>query len=65
MSPTVTAVRQNLDLIVDHGALVSGLADSNSGLWGGTVDNKVYVWRSGAGVDAHGNLVYVGGPGLT
>ena len=64
MSPAVTAVRQNLDLIVDHGTLVPGLADSNSGLWGGTVDNKVYVWRSGAGVDAHGNLVYVGGPGL-
>ena len=64
MSPAVTAVRQNLDLIVDHGALVPGLANANSGLWGGTVGNQIYVWRSGVGVDAHGNLIYVAGPGL-
>lgn len=64
MSSAVTAVRQNLDLIVDHGALVPGLANANNGLWGGTVGNQVYVWRSGVGVDAHGNLIYVGGPGL-
>jgi hypothetical protein len=64
MSPAVTAVRQNLDLIVDHGALVPGLANANNGLWGGTVGNKIYVWRSGVGVDAHGNLIYVAGPGL-
>jgi hypothetical protein len=64
MSPGVTAVRQNLNLIVDHGALVAGLADANSGLWGGTVGNQIYVWRSGVGVDRHGNLIYVAGPGL-
>jgi hypothetical protein len=60
----VTAVRQNLGLIVDGGALVPGLADSNSWLWGGTVGNRIYVWRSGVGVDARGNLVYAAGPGL-
>ena len=64
LSPGVTAVRQNLGLIVDHGALVPGLADASSSLWGGTVQNKIYVWRSGVGVDAHGNLVYAAGPGL-
>ena len=64
MSTAVTAVRQNLDLIVDHGALVSGLGNGSSGLWGGTVGNQIYVWRSGVGVDAHGNLIYVAGPGL-
>jgi hypothetical protein len=64
MSGAVTAVRQNLDLIVDHGASVPGLADANNGLWGGTVGNKIYVWRSGIGVDARGNLIYVAGPGL-
>ena len=64
MGPGVTAVRQNLGLIVDGGALVPGLADSNSWLWGGTVGNQIYVWRSGVGVDAHGNLVYAAGPGL-
>ena len=64
MSAGVTAVRQNLDLIVDGSAVVPGLADANSGLWGGTVGNKIYVWRSGVGVTAHGDLVYVAGPGL-
>ena len=64
MSPSVTAVRQNLGLIVDGGALVPGLADANSSQWGGTVNNQVYVWRSGVGVDARGNLVYAAGPGL-
>ncbi len=64
MSPSIAAVRQNLDLIVDHGALVAGLANANSGLWGGTVGNQIYVWRSGIGVDAHGNLIYAAGPGL-
>jgi hypothetical protein len=64
LTPEVTAVRQNLNLIVDHGALVPGLADANNGLWGGTVGNQIYVWRSGVGVDSHGNVIYVAGPGL-
>ena len=64
MAPGVTAVRQNLGLIVDGGAVVAGLADANSSQWGGTVGNKIYVWRSGVGVDARGNLVYAAGPGL-
>jgi hypothetical protein len=64
MTPGVTAVRQNLGLIVDGGSLVPGLADANSSQWGGTVGNKIYVWRSGVGVDARGNLIYAAGPGL-
>jgi hypothetical protein len=64
LSPGVTAVRQSLGLIVDHGTLVPGLTDASSSLWGGTVQNKIYVWRSGVGVDAHGNLVYAAGSGL-
>ena len=64
VAPGVTAVRQNLGLIVDGGSLVPGLADANSSQWGGTVGNKIYVWRSGVGVDARGNLIYAAGPGL-
>jgi len=64
LNPGVTAVRQNLGLIVDGGRLVSGLADSSSSQWGGTVGNKIYVWRSGVGVDARHNLIYAAGPGL-
>jgi hypothetical protein len=64
MTAGVTAVRQNLGLIVDRGTLVPGLADANSSQWGGTVGNQIFVWRSGIGVDAHGNLIYAAGPGL-
>jgi hypothetical protein len=34
MGPQVAAVRQNLDLIVDGGQAVSGLADNANGTWG-------------------------------
>lgn len=62
--PTIASVRQNLDLLVDNGQLVPGLGDASSHNWGATLGNKIYTWRSGVGVDAHGNVVYVGGPGL-
>jgi hypothetical protein len=48
--------RQNLPLIVENGGLNPAL--SNDSLWGVTLGNSVRVWRSGVGVDAHGNLIY-------
>ena len=64
MSPSVVAVRQNLSLLVDNGAPVPGLNANDTTVWGATLGNQVYVWRSGIGVTADGALVYVGGPGL-
>ncbi len=64
MTPDVVAVRQNLDLLVDHGQPVPGLSATDTTQWGATLGNAVYVWRSGVGVTADGALVYVGGPGL-
>jgi hypothetical protein len=55
----VVSVRQNLGLLVDGGANLSG-----AGSWGATLGGVVYTWRSGVGVDATGNLLYGGGPGL-
>lgn len=64
-APGVVAVRQNLDLIVDHGAPVPGL-DANAGnAWGSANNQFQYTWRSGLGVDAHGNLVYVAADKIT
>jgi hypothetical protein len=65
MTPSTVAVRQNLDLIVDHGAPVPGLEANDNHLWGYTLGGKVQVWRSGLGVTADGALVYVGGSGLS
>jgi hypothetical protein len=64
MSPSVVAVRQNLDLLVDGGRPVPGLNAADTTQWGNTLGDAVYVWRSGVGVTADGALVYVGGPGL-
>jgi len=65
MTPTTVAVRQNLDLIVDHGAPVPGLSASDNSRWGSTLGGRIQVWRSGLGVTADGALVYVGGSGLS
>jgi len=64
MTPNVVSVRQNLNLLVDNGQPVPGLNAADTTLWGNTLGNAVYVWRSGLGVTADGALVYVGGPGL-
>jgi hypothetical protein len=54
--PDVRLARQNLPLIIERGRLNPSL--NNGALWGATVGNAVRVWRSGIGVDAHGNLIY-------
>lgn len=54
--PGIALARQNLPLIVENGQLNPAL--SNDALWGATLGNAVRVWRSGVGVDAHGNLIY-------
>lgn len=61
----VVAVRQNLDLIVDHGKAVSGLDSTNTVRWGKTLGGRFDVWRSGLGVTKNGAVVYAGGPALT
>lgn len=65
MDPHVTAVRQNLALVVDDGHVVPGTQDGANLLWGKTLGHKVLVNRSGVGVTRDGALVYVGGPGLS
>jgi hypothetical protein len=52
----VAFARQSLPLIVDKGELSPALSDSS--LWGATLGNAVRVWRTGAGIDRHGNLIY-------
>lgn len=64
MSPDVLAVRQNLRLVVVGGAPAPGIADA-SGPWGVAGNQRQYTWRSGLGVDAQGNLIYVAGNHMT
>ncbi|HWH09506.1 MAG TPA: phosphodiester glycosidase family protein [Solirubrobacteraceae bacterium] len=52
----VAFASQNLPLIVDGGQPTPNL--SNGPEWGATLGSAVRVWRSGVGIDAHGNLIY-------
>jgi hypothetical protein len=52
-------------MVVDGGQAVPGLATNPDGRWGSSKNQFQYTWRSGVGTDAHGNLVYVAGSGLT
>jgi hypothetical protein len=65
MTPDVVAVRQNLDLVVDHGRPAPGLGSNANGRWGTAHTQFQYTWRSGLGVDRHGDLVYVAGRSMT
>jgi hypothetical protein len=59
----VVYARQNLALLINHGRLNPNL--SNGPQWGATLGSSVMVWRSGIGVDRHGNLLYAAADYLT
>jgi hypothetical protein len=59
----VVFARQNLPLIVNSGAPTPNLGNDSE--WGATVGNAILVWRSGIGVDRHGNLIYAAGEDQT
>jgi hypothetical protein len=55
----ISYARQNLPLIVENGKPNPALSTTSS--WGVTVGNAILVWRSGIGIDRHGNLIYAAG----
>jgi hypothetical protein len=65
MDPTVAAVRENLNLLVDHGEVTVGPYDGSGADWGYTIRGWYYIARSGVGMTAKGDIVYVGGSELS
>jgi hypothetical protein len=61
MNSNVIAVRQNLPLLVDHGAPVAGLQTSDVLRWGFSLNAVIDTPRSALGITASGALVYVEG----
>ena len=57
---SVVMARQNLPLLVDHGAPTAATAVPAT--WGVTLYGAPRVWRTALGIDAHGNLIYVAAP---
>ena len=65
MSGDTGSVQQSLDLIVDNGKVVPGLAINRDARWGSARSQFQYTWRSGLGTDRAGHLIYVAGNDLT
>ncbi|HYA44569.1 MAG TPA: phosphodiester glycosidase family protein [Acidimicrobiales bacterium] len=60
VGPDVAWARQSLAPIVWNGQLNPQLNDNpNSPQWGYTLGGVTRVWRTGAGIDRRGNLIYV------
>ena len=65
MASNVTGVRQNLSLLVDSGQVTVGPGDGSSAQWGYTIKNSYFIARSGVGMTAKGDIVYVSGAQLS
>jgi hypothetical protein len=61
MTPQVAGVRQNLSLLVDNGQVTVGPGDGSGARWGYTIKNSYFIARSGVGMTAKGDIVYVSG----
>ncbi|MGH8995470.1 MAG: hypothetical protein ACRDYB_05485 [Acidimicrobiales bacterium] len=55
--PDVAMARQNLPMLVDTGDPTPASTDPNQ--WGVTLGGVPAVWRTGLGIDARGNIIYV------
>ena len=51
--------RQNLPYLVNQGALTDAVKLRDPGFWGGTIKGGVAQARTGLGLDANGNILYV------
>jgi hypothetical protein len=64
--PGVAWARQSLAPIVWNGRINPDLnTDPNSPQWGYTLGGVTRTWRTGIGIDRHGNLIYVVAPEQT
>lgn len=65
MTSDVLSVRQNLQPLIENGQLSKNLDAAVRANWGTTVGASTNVWRSGIGITASGDLIYVVGDALS
>lgn len=61
----IVSVRQNLTLLINNGELAPNLDKNVLANWGWTIKNAYFVWRSGIGITASGDFVFVAGNALS
>jgi len=61
----IASVRQNLRLMIDHGAAAASVETCGSACWGSTLGPGPAIARSALGIDAEGRLVWAAGESLT
>ncbi len=61
----VAAVRQNLQLLIDHGRIAGNVDTCIRPCWGDPLHEQPVVARSGLGVTAGGELLWAAGPELS
>ena len=65
MNSNVLAVRENLSPLVLGGVVQVGAAAGSGTQWGVTINNDYFIARSGVGITASGDIVYVSGSALS
>ena len=65
LGPDIVSVRQNLTLLINKGEIAPSLDKNVLANWGWTIKNAYFVWRSGIGITANGDLVFVAGNALS
>lgn len=63
--PDIVSVRQNLTLLINKGEIAPNLDKNVLANWGWTIKNAYFVWRTGIGVTASGDFVFVAGNALS
>lgn len=65
MSSDIESVRQNLRLLVDDAKVTKSADSAVRSSWGGTLGGAYFVWRTGIGVRADGDIVFAVGDSLS
>ena len=61
----IVSVRQNLTLLINNGQIAPNLEKNVLANWGWTIKDAYFVWRTGIGVTATGDFVFVAGNALS
>jgi hypothetical protein len=61
----IISVRQNLTLLINNGEITPNLDKNVFANWGWTLKNAYFVWRTGIGITASGDFVFVAGNALS